>query len=181
MATRPDGKRFWTLFRKTVGWWDLAVAIPAAGLMLWVGLRDPDFDPAVGFFLAGIPASLILLGAVFTLQRLMGDRIHDQDYGEIVQAVDPDLSVANLPYATIALAAFLSAAVCVVGALAIGDTSPGVGAMIAAGAVGAFTYAGAGLFFLYLLTMKHRSFVARVEAAKQRAARAQRTAQAQQQ
>lgn len=175
---RPDEKVFWTLLQKTVVWWDAGVAVVAGAVTLWVGLSDEAFDPAVGFFLAGVPASIALVAGVFTLQRHMDDRLHDQDYGEIVQAVDPELLAATLPYRVVAVACFVSAAVSAVGAFKIDDSSPGAAAVIAALAVATFTYALVGLAVLYVLTMRHRTLVARVESAKQRAARAQRAAQA---
>ncbi|GEM_PF-5660744 len=174
---RPDQRSIAALTRHTAFWWDLWLAL-AFGIAMGVGgFLDSRFHPSSPYFIGGAALCGTLAIADWLAGRWLSDRARSDALGEIVRAVDPEETAAQLPFVLVALVGLGAAVWCGFGAIVIGGLSGKLWPAVISGlAVALVAWTVLGTLSLVILTFRITRLEARIRSIQERAERAQRLA-----
>ena len=152
--------------------WDFFGAAVSAVALFAAWMLTGDLQGGRAYFLAGVPASLVITGLAWTQLNTLAQWLASGDgYGEIVRMSDPSEDRAYLPFRVVITVSLLSTVVCLVGAILVEGTDARTTlAVLHAAALFLFVWALLGFWSLLKIVNDHRRLRARVQRTREQAA-----------
>jgi len=172
MKSRRTG---WSVLWRTVLAWDLGVAFLAAALLLTVLLTtDRELIGTGAISATAIPFGVAVSGTNIVSLRWFSDRLKGSAFGEIVRSIDPDESVAAMPYVVVAVAGGLTSLLGIFGYVTDGELPRAATVVIFSALLGLGTYSILGTLSLFRMSVHHQRRAARLQAIEEAARRLER-------
>lgn len=161
-----------SLFKVIRQEWDASLAFLAfVAFLILAGASDRPLEVESAPFAGAVALGSAVAAAAFVTGRWTDDKLSRDEYGEIIVAIDPDMSRVQWPYRVVTYAGLATAMLGVLLLVTLNEFPRALTVFLYGSLFGLASYSLLGTLSLVHITLRHKAQAAMLRSLKEREAR----------